>query len=219
MNTYRVNHITAGGEAGCSNITERTEKAAGKAFKAIYKEIGLGPAPEITSIELIHEGVTATKQQEREALEAIKRMVDDLGPDSYLKTAFAGCFEDAEQNIDDDAAYSMKDRWESAKGEAKHFQDAANYYSAEFDKASAEIERLKAENAALAARIPTEDDLTDCIALIKASAHDYELGMETAAAMIVELAGDRATRTSGRPSQTTGTPRTASITPSPFGTG
>ncbi len=58
-----------------------------------------------------------TKDQERKALEQIKKIVAGLGEDSYIATAFAGCFEDAENNIADDAAYSMKDRVESLSKE------------------------------------------------------------------------------------------------------
>ena len=42
----------------------------------------------------------ATKQQERAALEKIRKIVAELGPDSYIATAFDGCFEDAEANVD-----------------------------------------------------------------------------------------------------------------------
>ena len=59
-----------------------------------------------------------TKEQEKKALEQIKKIVDGLGQDSYLATAFEGAFEDAEYNIRDDAAYSMKARWDSAKQKA-----------------------------------------------------------------------------------------------------
>lgn len=42
-----------------------------------------------------------TKEQERKALAQIKKIVEGLGGDSYLATAFEGCFEDAEYNIRD----------------------------------------------------------------------------------------------------------------------
>ena len=50
----------------------------------------------------------ATKQQERNALSQIHKIVSELGEDSYLGTAFEGCFDLAEQNIEYDAAFSMK---------------------------------------------------------------------------------------------------------------
>ena len=57
----------------------------------------------------------ATKEQERKALEQIKKIVASLGEGSYVGMALEGCFSDAEQNIDDDAAFSMKDRWKSSE--------------------------------------------------------------------------------------------------------
>lgn len=50
----------------------------------------------------------ATKAQERKALEQIKQIVDGLGTDSYLAMAFDGCFEIAEDNIDNDFANNLK---------------------------------------------------------------------------------------------------------------
>lgn len=49
-----------------------------------------------------------TKEQERKALEQIRAIVKDLGDDSYIATAFEGCFEIAAENIENDAACSMK---------------------------------------------------------------------------------------------------------------
>ncbi len=49
-----------------------------------------------------------TKEQERNALEEIRKIVKSLGENSYVATAFAGCFEIAEENIEYDAAYSLK---------------------------------------------------------------------------------------------------------------
>jgi hypothetical protein len=41
-----------------------------------------------------------TKEQERKALAQIKKIVESLGEDSYIGTAFEGCFEDAETNYE-----------------------------------------------------------------------------------------------------------------------
>lgn len=49
-----------------------------------------------------------TKEQERKALEKIKKIVAELGQDSYVGTAFDGCFELAESNIENDFADSAK---------------------------------------------------------------------------------------------------------------
>ena len=43
--------------------------------------------------------MAATKEQERKALEKIKKIVTDLGEDSYISMAFEGCFEIAEETL------------------------------------------------------------------------------------------------------------------------
>ena len=94
--------------------------------------------------------------------------MDTLGPDSYLATAFAGCFEDAEENIKNDFACSMKQRLESAK--AKRIEAELGYNrlvdklaasEKALEAARADIEKKDEEIAALNARIsaiqrPTE---------------------------------------------------------------
>ena len=57
-----------------------------------------------------------TKEQERKALAQIRKIVEGLGEDSYIGTAFEGCFEIAEQNIENDWACSQKQELE---GQAK----------------------------------------------------------------------------------------------------
>ena len=134
MNSYKVTYIL-NGEEHYDHITERTEKAAQKRVKGTYKDA------EITDTELTSTDANATKEQERETLEQIKAMVAELGPQSYLATAFEGCFEDAEQNIEDDAAYSMKARLEIQAQRAI--------------ERGYEVDRLKADIAAAQSKIDT----------------------------------------------------------------
>lgn len=61
----------------------------------------------------------ATKEQERKALEQIRKIVDGLGEGSYIGMAFEGCFEDAEENINNDWGVSMKQRYEEAEKDAR----------------------------------------------------------------------------------------------------
>lgn len=126
MNEYKITYILDG-EEHRANITERTEKAARKRLQGVCK------SAEITDTELIDTDAPATKEQERETLEKIKAMVAELGPDSYLKTAFEGVFEDAETNIENDFAFSMKSRVESA--EAKLREMGGEYNSVKADAA------------------------------------------------------------------------------------
>lgn len=92
----------------------------------------------------------ATKEQERKALVKIRKIVEELGEGSYVGTAFEGCFRDAEDNIEDDAAYSMKARFEyseerlnQARKELRDTRDAADRYSNELERAREEIEILR----------------------------------------------------------------------------
>lgn len=96
-----------------------------------------------------------TKQQEREALERIRNILADAGADSYIGTAFAGCVEDAESNIENDWALSMAGRWQNAehkleavRAEADGLRAEREAMRAELDKYNAEVEKLRksAEN-------------------------------------------------------------------------
>ena len=60
-----------------------------------------------------------TKEQERKALEQIRKIVAGLGEDSYIGMAFEGCFEIAEENIENDFGCSMKQRAEAAEKDLK----------------------------------------------------------------------------------------------------
>lgn len=58
-----------------------------------------------------------TKEQERKALEQIKKILAGLGENSYIGTAMDGMIEDAEENIENDFAMSWKDRAIGAQSE------------------------------------------------------------------------------------------------------
>ena len=71
------------------------------------------------------------KEQERKALAQIREIVEALGPDSYVGTALDGCFEIAEQNIENDWACSMKHRVESAEAQVTALRaEIASLYGA-----------------------------------------------------------------------------------------
>jgi chromosome segregation ATPase len=59
-----------------------------------------------------------TKEQEQEALDQIRKIVESLGEDSYVGTALQGCLEDAQSNINSDIALSMMGRYEQWKQQA-----------------------------------------------------------------------------------------------------
>lgn len=63
-----------------------------------------------------------TKEQERQAIQKVRKIVEGMGENSYLATAMEGVLETAEQNIEDDAAYSLKGRAEVAEKEASELK-------------------------------------------------------------------------------------------------
>lgn len=156
MNTYEITFTRENGSTGKDHITAANEKQARKDFREIYRH----SSTTITDVIVAAENVPASKQQERDALDQIRAIVDTLGPDSYLATAFAGCFEDAEENIKNDFACSMKQRLEAELGYNRLVDKLAASEKA-LEAARADIEKKDEEIAALNARIsaiqrPTE---------------------------------------------------------------
>lgn len=144
MNSYKITYVVGEGETEQTYITERTEAAARKFFKKA------SDGREIVDVELYDTEASATKDQERETLEKIKAMVAELGPQSYLATAFDGAFEDAEENIENDFAFSMKGRVESLEEQLREmgskFNSAkrdADVAQKALDAAEAELEKLR----------------------------------------------------------------------------
>lgn len=68
-----------------------------------------------------------TKDQERQAIEKIRKIVEGLGENSYVGFAMEGVLELAEDNIREDTAYSMKKNaeiaWERADKAEKENKD------------------------------------------------------------------------------------------------
>ena len=140
-----------------------------------------------------------TKEQELKALAQIKKIVDSLGEDSYIAMAFEGCFEIAEENIRNDWGCSMKQRAESAEKKVeglekllKETNDRLNgtikAMKINNENATSEINRLQDTINELSKKLPTDDDLTDCIQLAEEKEAEANEEAEEAAAMIVELA-------------------------------
>lgn len=152
MNTYKITFTRENGTQGTDHFTAPTERQARKDFGEVYRH-GNGV---IVSVELVRTDAPATKQQERDTLEKIQKMVELLGPDSYLATAFEGCFALAAENIANDWGCSMADRVRRAEKRAAELEDklaesvkdyeaahaAAHEIAAQKD---AEIEHLKAQ--------------------------------------------------------------------------
>ena len=80
-----------------------------------------------------------TKEQERKALEQIRKIVAGLGEESYVGKAFDGCFEMAEKNIDDDFWNSMKDQRDLNEAEAEKWMGIAEAQKKEKEDLRAEL--------------------------------------------------------------------------------
>ena len=153
MNTYKITFSRENGSTGTDNFTAATEAQARRDFREVYRH-GKG---DIIDIELVSTDAPATKQQERDALEKIRKIVEQLGPDSYLATAFEGCFDLAAENIENDWACSMADRARRAEKRAAELEDklaeSVKDYEAAHAAAHAVAEEKDAEIAQLKAQL------------------------------------------------------------------
>lgn len=143
MNSYKVTYRYPESSDETIYITERTESAARKALIKRY-----GKDAEVVDVELHDTDANATKEQERETLEKIKAMVAELGPDSYLKTAFTGVYEIAEMNIDDDAAYNFPGRVDILEEQLKETGSKLNSAKRDADVAQKALATAEAQLAA-----------------------------------------------------------------------
>lgn len=118
-----------------------------------------------------------TKQEERNALSEIRRIVDALGPDSYIGMAFEGLWEIASSNIENDFADSMKERWKSAREDAAHYHHACVDLTARVDELNRALDCAEEENASLRREIGSvseeRESLREEIVHLKARLYDY----------------------------------------------
>ena len=186
MNEYKITYT--GESEGYQLVIERTEAAAKKFFLSMNKGIKL----DITSIELYRENAIATKQQERDTLAAIRKMVEELGPQSYLATAFDGCFEDAESNIENDFGDSMKARWQSAVEEVERLNAKLKQAERGIEELIQKDDERKAALEKMAARQVMDTDLVHLIRLAEEDLAAAEQRRDAAAQDIVTYADDPA---------------------------
>lgn len=149
MNTYKIIFTRENGTQGTDHFTAINERQARKDFGECYRH----STATIISIELIRSDVPATKQQEREALDKIRKLVEQLGPDSYLATTFEGCFDLAAENINNDWACSMADRANRAEKRAAELEDKLAESVKDYEAAHAVAEEKDAEIAGLKAQL------------------------------------------------------------------
>ena len=146
-----------------------------------------------------------TKEQERKALAQIREIVAALGSDSYLAIAFEGCFEIAEENIQNDFGCSMKQRAESAEQKAEALADQLRQTADLLAVRTEMLNRVGKDAEAKALQISqdaekqiqqlkqktlSDDDLSDCLMLAENAQAEAEEAAAAAAAEIVKLADD-----------------------------
>ena len=85
----------------------------------------------------------ATKEEERNALEAIQKIVADLGPDSYLSVSFQGVWAIAEENIANDSAVSAFARAAALEEDAEERLKAAAIKTQEVEKTLLKAKELE----------------------------------------------------------------------------
>lgn len=93
-----------------------------------------------------------TKEQERQAIEKIRKIVEGLGENSYVGFAMEGVLELAEDNIREDTAYSMKknaeiawEREDKAEKENKDLKKEVEDLKKTVEKREATISELNTE--------------------------------------------------------------------------
>lgn len=120
----------------------------------------------------------ATKEQERKALTQIRKIVEGLGPQSYIATAMTGVFDLAEQNIEYDAALEFPEQIDSLQKQLSEAQQIAKKASADYEAAHQERNRLQAAHGEACEAITERDrkiaDLTDHLK----EEHDLRAGAE-----------------------------------------
>lgn len=127
----------------------------------------------------------ATKDQERKALEKIRKIVADLGDNSYIGTAFEGCFEIAQENIDNDFACSMKQRVDTAAKIIKELEGDIDDLNCKYNALQAEFEKLQFE---LHNKVIDEDDLKEAISIASKETERMEEAVRQEAENIVIFA-------------------------------
>lgn len=149
-----------------------------------------------------------TKQEEYKALEKIKKIVDSLGENSYIGTAFAGCFEVARQNIDFDWGCSLKERAESAEEELEEckaeLKDTINQMQEKYSELASEYSDLEESykmlkkhyrqlqdcfNEEEEKRMELEGQLKSCASVLDTRISELEMCVSVAADEIVQYAG------------------------------
>lgn len=139
-----------------------------------------------------------TKDQERQAIEKIRKIVEGLGENSYVGFAMDGVLELAKDNIREDTAYSMKESAEIAWERATKVEKENKELKKTVEKREATILELNTELCNARAEAKANEVPEELIQEIYCMAYDKEaesIGkMERAADQMTEatIAGEDA---------------------------
>lgn len=86
-----------------------------------------------------------TKQQEREILAKIEKLIASAGEDSYIAAAFYGCVDLAHDNIQNDFCINFPDKLSRAEHDRKVLGNAVDEMAEEIRQLKKEREQLQAE--------------------------------------------------------------------------
>lgn len=197
MNTYEITFQRENGTTGSDRFTAATEAQARRDFREVYRH-GNG---QITKVELVSSDSPATKEQERKAVEKIRKIVNELGNGSYVGIALEGCLEDAESNIENDFADSIKSRFEhsekrlrEAQGRITELEDKLSESEKDYEAAHAAAHQIAeekdAEIAKLREHVLSSDDLETFLSLAVERITALDCEAQNAAERIVENAGE-----------------------------
>lgn len=129
-----------------------------------------------------------TKEQERKALEQIRKIVAGLGEDSYIGTAFEGCFEIAADNIESDFACSMKQRVEAAEKARDAYMKKAGELCKEIDKLNQTIRNQHDSIDGIVAEMKKAKHRAIYPQLYITIRNDYSKRIETCRALMAQAA-------------------------------
>lgn len=93
-----------------------------------------------------------TKEQERAAVEKIRKIIEELGENSYVGFAMEGVLELVEENIREDTAYSMKKRAELIEERAREAEKENKLLKAELGTAK----KITEENNKVIAKLKAD---------------------------------------------------------------
>lgn len=114
MNLYEISATLENGAVHKTKIYEiNQERALNRASKFALQFDPTGCAKK--TVQMIQKNAGVPKDTERAFLNEIKEILEGLGPNSYCAMAFEGCVGDAEENIDNDFAVSMRGRWQTER--------------------------------------------------------------------------------------------------------